>query len=381
MLIAIWLFIIVGSPFMMIAELGSCQSSRISEGNQMLFPGDTMLLEVPYNARLFSVVNTNVEVYFYDYKPSLELISRTGHHEGTLYQNNKLGWGFHLNEGSAVKITWNSEFSQSIIFRVMKGKFAYDSFWYDDLVLNSSVIYTKTAAYGTYEFNASVVGDYYFTVENNASPNNVEFLFEMNEYEYKTTQGVRKVGNDYEIDIDPGYEYVVLKYSDNVTYGEEVSYYFASTYATDPYDDYRPVDDPFDGFPFGGVSLMYFVAVPLMIIGIVIFVIVLAAKNNVGRKLFQSTSTTLPITYNDAVGKPAQVPIDNQAVPNQPYSRAPPAVLSGSQVPQQAPQGMYKPQKEVIENCPFCGSTLDLATKNAYLAGNAICSYCKSPLN
>ena len=151
-----------------------------------------------------------------------------------------------------------------------------------------------------------MVGDYYFTVENNASPNNVEFLFEMNEYEYKTTQGVRKVGNDYEIDIDPGYEYVVLKYSDNVTYGEEVSYYFASTYATDPYDGYRPVDDPFDGFPFGGVSLMYFVAVPLMIIGIVIFVIVLAAKNNVGRKLFQSTSTTLPITYNDAVGKPAQ---------------------------------------------------------------------------
>ena len=83
-------------------------------------------------------------------------------------------------------------------------------------------------------------------------------FLKLNEYEYKTTQGVRKVGNDYEIDIDPGYEYVVLKYSDNVTYGEEVSYFFASTYATDPYDDYRPVDDPFDGFPFCGVSLMYF---------------------------------------------------------------------------------------------------------------------------
>ena len=153
MLIAIWLFIIVGSPFMMIAELGSCHSSRISEGNQMLFPGDTMLLEVPYNARLFSVVNTNVEVYFYDYKPSLELISRTGHHEGTLYQNNKLGWGFHLNEGSAVKITWNSEFSQSIIFRVMKGKLLM-TLLYEISSSNSSVIYTKTAAYGTYEFNA-----------------------------------------------------------------------------------------------------------------------------------------------------------------------------------------------------------------------------------
>lgn len=385
--------ITVGIPFVMSAEFGSCQVYRISDGSQVLFPGDTMLLEIPKNAALFSVEGENVNAYFYDDKPISVLISKNGSYNDTLLGYAKLAWGFHLNEGSAVKITWNSEDNESVTFRLIKGYYGYDFFFRNNMVLAEYLEHSEIAVNGSYEFNASVASDYYYTIENNGVANTVKFLFEMNEYEYKTDEGVLGTGSGSQIDLDPTYEYVVLKYSDSAVKGKEVSYYFEANNQIDyPDDDDTPADDPFDEFPFGefpfgGFPLILLIVGPLMGLGIIIFMIAMVARNNSRRQAMQRNNhpnTTSPFYYDSNIGKPAYLPVDNQAAQN---PQASPAAYSNQGKPVQPQDGFNQqqtqpaPGKIAIEVCPFCGSSLDLATKNAYLAGNGICSYCKSRLN
>ena len=172
-----------------------------------------------------------------------------------------------------------------------------------------------------------------------------------------------------------------------------MSYYFEANNQIDyPDDDDTPADDPFDEFPFGefpfgGFPLILLIVGPLMGLGIIIFMIAMVARNNTRRQAMQRNNhpnTTSPFYYDSNIGKPAYLPVDNHAAQN---PQASPAAYSNQGKPVQPQDGFNQqqtkpaPGKIAIEVFPFCCSSFDLATKNAYLAGNGICSYCKSRLN
>lgn len=376
-LVCVFLLFAVGLPLLMTANLGSCQYDVVREGSQTLYPGDTMLLEIPYNGNQLTVTNSfDIDAYFFYEKPDVEKFSITKpRYDEYLSPSQRKGYGFYLIKDSKVTFEWNSTYGKDITFRIIKGKSNYDYFTNDGAVPH---IYLEVAASGSYDFTVEEDYDYYFAIENCNEYNDVDIFMDLEKYEYKTKEGIKKSAG-YWMDVS-GYSYVVLKNSG--TYEQLVEYQFEGDYMS--YD------------PFDEVVTMFFILFGLLFVGAVIFVVIITTRSSSKRKKLQS-SNIAPISYDSTIGKPAYVPVNNQPGP---APRPQPGVYSNVNRPAPAPAPSQAPvyynqrapvqpqrqapavsQKVAIDVCPYCGSTLDLATRNAYLAGNAVCSYCKSHLN
>jgi len=304
-----------------------------------LYPGDNMIARVPEDMTTFSVEGGQVTAYMFKEKPeTVNTINKSETIREHLGPDRYTYAMFYFNQGSIINTTWNIASNDSAIeYFVFQGHGSFSSFEQgsDSFNYKEHVYANESSTVMT----VSVDDDYYFvwwnTLDDSAS---VNITIDMQKYNYNTHDNVlHSIGGNFgDVEIKSGWNYIVVE--NDGSYDAKISIGFKGQ---SNFQQYWYV----------------FLILGILIVGSIVVIVVLVSKN-------KKSTTTQPQPAQH--GQPGTVTYQQPMQPQQPTQ----------------PQQPMQPQQQdaPINICPYCGSSLDAGTRQAYLEGKAFCKNCGAKL-
>jgi len=270
-----------------------------------------------------------------------------------------------LNKGSNGFVAWNST-NDTVDFYVIKGGAQYKDF--QDGKANSYVTNIKDQNY-TYSVNITEDDYYYFFWKGSDSLNLISTLLEIEKFDYDTDKADSNIANERKIPITEDFKYIVLV---NEASRNDIVMFTLVT-----------------GQERGDVLMpIFFGTLIATAVVIVLLLCLVPGGDDKGTGTDQTDGFGQPVsespTEDSSQSSGKHAPAGSAAIVQPtPKQSSQSRVQGGPTRPQSAPiphQQPKQPSSDIIDICPYCGSFLDNATKQAYRDGKAFCKSCGKQL-
>ena len=288
----------------------------------------------------------NVRTYFFTSKPTLYSAKNIFRNFSTdLKEYQYLKYNIRLNKGSNGFVNWNSTNDVNVSeFYLIKGTLDFENMKGGyDFTYEAKRVSTNC----TYDVSIETDEMYYFVWKTTNFTDFVNFSVKLEKFEYDVSTAEYSLAEPIKMPLPDAMKYIVI--------------------VNEGTNNNKVMFTLIDGVEQDDITrTILIIGAILGAVLVVVFIIIVMRydKKNKGM-VYTDGSGQL-----DGTGQPANIPI----YPNQFGQEQ----FQQPQQPQQ--QGLYQPIGDMIDICPFCGSSLDYATKEAYRAGKAFCRSCGKSL-